>query len=260
MKRNYGILVVAIFVTITCLSSTTIRAKSATGESVSTGPQTPSPLGPATRASSATPIPMAATPDAKKQPWTKSFAEFSQGVAFVAAALFFLWKLAAGYLAINLTLNIETRRYRRSETCDNLVIKVLLDKGDRESAVLESVILEIEVERTIERSSSLDSPINVTKCSTAFDRQRIELTEDTKIEIKNGVRRAIRLSPGETATFERMIDVPTASAVKISAQVSAKTGFLLGLSPTSYSRGTLISVPADRYKANTFSGEESRKE
>jgi hypothetical protein len=161
---------------------------------------------------------------ASDQPWTKSFAELMQGIALVAAAIFFGWKWASGYHAFDMSLALATRRYRRARGSDLLVVSLILTKGTRESALLQSVRLHL--------STPHDSNVPMS----------VEIT-DAQLVAAN---RTIRLTPGEATTFEHLLEIDPDVSVKVAAEVVATSGFfdlVFDDAVKGYWRCTAISVP-----------------
>lgn len=153
---------------------------------------------------------------------TKNFAELTQGIAVIAAAVFFAWKWASGYMAFDMSVGATTRRFRRPGEKDLLVVNIALTKGDRESALLKSIKLYLSDPR---------------------DPSSAEEVEIVDANLK-AADRAIRLTPGEATTFEHLIELPVDADVKVAAEVVATSGFfdLFNIEVKGYWRCTAISV------------------
>ena len=152
----------------------------------------------------------------------------AQALAWIGAAIYFGWKLIAGYAAVNLTVGVTSRRYKKNDVIDLLVITITFAKGDREAVVLKN----IQIALTSFGESSTPKVIPIT---------------DPMIEDEG---RMIRITPGEGATFEHVEEVPSEAVVKLVAMVSGSVGFLTeSVSPTAFWRGSAVSVPEDRKKS-----------
>ena len=155
----------------------------------------------------------------------KAAADIAQVLAVIGAATYFGWKIISGYAAVNLTVSVTSRRYKKDEDTDLLVMTVTFAKGDREAVVLKEVKLLL------------------TKIGMDIPTKHIEIT-DPEITDEG---RMIRITPGETATFEHVEEVPSEAVIKLIATVSGSVGFLTeSVSPTAFWRGSAISVPWDR--------------
>jgi hypothetical protein len=149
-----------------------------------------------------------------------------QGIALIAAALFFGWKWASGYHAFDMSLAVTTRRFRRARGKDLLIVSLTLTKGTRESALLQSIKLHLSRPHEPNVSTSMD----------IADPQLI------------AAKRMIRLTPGEATTFEHLLEIEPDDSVKIAAEVVATSGFFDLVSDDAvkgYWRCTVISVPEE---------------
>lgn len=172
-----------------------------------------------------------AVPAASERWSTKSFAELMQGIAFVAAAGFFGWKWTSGYHALDMSLAISTRRFRRPAGDDQLVVSLSLTKGTRESALVRSIKLYLY------DPNNTDEPTSV------------EITDAQLVAAK----RAIRLTPGEATAFEHLFEIDPHASVKVAAEVVATSGFFDLVSDhgiKGYWRCTAISVPEEAVRAS----------
>ena len=61
-------------------------------------------------------------------------------IALTSAAGFFIWKLIAGWLILNLEVFIELQRQRKSDDNDFLAIKLKLQKGNTDALWLEDIV------------------------------------------------------------------------------------------------------------------------
>jgi hypothetical protein len=111
--------------------------------------------------------------------------DLAQTAAWGAAAVFFGYKAYVGYMLINMSIAIETRRHRsrRRPGRDDLVVRTTLTKGDR--ATLPLGLVEIVVEGAIP--------------------PRVEIKE-VHVSTEAGTR-PLNLTPGETTHFENCFDV-----------------------------------------------------
>lgn len=51
-------------------------------------------------------------------------------IGLVAAGCYFMWKVIAGWLVVNLEIAIETERQEETEEFDLLAFKILFKKGE----------------------------------------------------------------------------------------------------------------------------------
>jgi len=117
----------------------------------------------------------------------------AQTVAWIAAALFFVYKAYAGYMFINLSIAVEARRRtsRSRQGRDDLVVRTTLTKGDR--ATLKLGLVEIVVE------GAHPSHVAISE---------VQVSEKTRV-------RPLKLTPGETTHFETCFDVDSDSPYTI---------------------------------------------
>jgi len=127
--------------------------------------------------------------------------DLAQTAAWGSAALFFLYKAISGYMFINLGVAIETRRRasRLRPGRHDLVVRIVLTKGDR--ATLPLGLVEICIEGDA-------SP------------QRVVVNEILVNHPKG--ERSLNLTPGETTHFERYFDVTADSLLQIVVTIRGK--------------------------------------
>lgn len=115
---------------------------------------------------------------------------------------FVVYKLFAGWLAINLTISVELERTAQDAESDILVIKIQLDKGDIDAAHLEK--LEVKIN---DLSSAARSIIPA------------HIFEPSYLRRSDG--KPLCLSPRERIHFSTYAIVPRQSVVEVSARVFA---------------------------------------
>ena len=158
--------------------------------------------------------------------------------AYLAAGIFFLYKLLTGYMMTNLSIALTTSRQHSTPTEDYLVVSVALTKGDRGTVNLHDCQVKISC-----------SGHCVTKQLIGTDRR------DKKTEHFHGSDRSmiiwdarsvrqpfLNLTPGETSQFATHLEVPANAICEIELAVLAMkvTGFRVG-----QWRASAISLPID---------------
>ncbi len=142
-----------------------------------------------------------------------SLKNIAEMLAFVGALLFFIWKVWTGYNIINLSINLDTRRARGNTTeHDWLVIKLTLTKGDRARLRLKAASLVI------------------------LDLEGAEITSRKVPVIPTG-KAVLRLSPGESTSFECCLEVPAGKPCEVQVEVRGHAQWHGGW------RATAISLP-----------------
>lgn len=193
------------------------------------------PVGVAVAAAAVASAPASAPPGWLDSAWTKPLSELLQAGGIAAAALFFGWKLASGYVATNLTVTLATRRAPSASApgTDLVVVVVTLNKGDREAALLQEIRLGV-------------APLEPQPADGPYVRS----LDDARIALAGaGAQvgpRMVRLSPGESASFEHLLCVPADRLLKLTVQVTCRPGWVpwFFVQPA-YSRASAISLPGD---------------
>jgi hypothetical protein len=156
--------------------------------------------------------------------------------AYLAAGIFFSYKVLTGYLMTNLSIALTTSRQQATPELDYLVVSVAMAKGDRGSINLHDCQVKI---------SWADHQI--VKSLLGTDR-RSKKTEDLgkwKRNVVNWDARSIRqpflhLTPGEETNFATYVDVPASAICEIEVAVLAMK--LAGIRVGQW-RASTISLP-----------------
>ena len=133
---------------------------------------------------------------------SKQISELAQALALLAAAGFFLWKLVAGYLFCNLSVQLGLTRIARYSGRDYLNVDIKLTKGDRSSLLLKRIQVSVKQGNAPLPSTDLESPI-----------------------IPDGSR-MIRLTPGESTHFSYICEVPSDSMCYVEVVIEGKSSWL----------------------------------
>lgn len=128
---------------------------------------------------------------------SKQLSELAQALALISAAVFFLWKLVAGYLFCNLSLQIGLTRIPKYSGKDHLITEIKLLKGDRSSLLLKSIRIIVRT-GTVVHETPLNSPFIP------------------------GETRMIRLTPGESTQFSHICEVDSDSVCHVEVSVDGK--------------------------------------
>ena len=82
---------------------------------------------------------------------TEDFKTLFTIIASASAAFFFIWKILAGWLVVNVQISIETNRQRSTEVEDLLAIKIVLIKGNTDTLQIKDIkaIVRTENEKNI---------------------------------------------------------------------------------------------------------------
>lgn len=151
-------------------------------------------------------------------------------LALVSGALFFGWKIIAGWLIANLDVAIEVQRQAKNEKEDWLAVKILLKKGNMDSMWLKQIVIKIydpDDKKKIDRYYIKE-----------FERlENIEEIENTK---QNKKQRHFAISPGETFQFGKIITVDLEKPFIIEVALTGKRPFWKGFAQW---RSTTASLP-----------------
>jgi hypothetical protein len=139
----------------------------------------------------------------------------AQSLAFLAALIYFFYKVKAGYLVVNTSIDLEVVRSAASETTDMVAITVLLERGQLGTLVLHDVraracwgeskkeFKDVEF-KGINRLSYDKGPAPVRRKQATFDREGL----------KNPF---LHLAPGEKASYGACVEVPATAPCTVSA-------------------------------------------
>ena len=164
---------------------------------------------------------------------TKPYVEM---FAYLAAGIFFLYKLLTGYLMTNLSIALSTSRQHSTPEQDYLVVSVALTKGDRGSVKLHDCQVKISW-----------TGHQVIKPLIGTDRRskKAEHFDRSKRSVINWDARSIsqpflHFTPGETSHFAAYSDVPANAICQVEVAILAKkrSGIRLG-----QWRASTISLP-----------------
>jgi hypothetical protein len=139
---------------------------------------------------------------------------------------------------------LELRRQPLDAAYDYLVIRLSLEKGDREASSVKRIVLTIQPEAVqVIRGDALKIAMHE-DVTPKWDNVNGETVED--------VKRRLFVTPGETALFEKVVAVGREDTLLVAAQVLADSGFAgrhrFARKWEAKWRTTAISTPADRSK------------
>jgi hypothetical protein len=163
---------------------------------------------------------------------------WAQFVALVLAGLFFVVKLAQGWLMVNLTLTPETeRRVRHDGEHDDLAVSVILSKGGNGSVRIQETSVRVTAEDTVVAEAKLAGTSRLATSPKPPHR----VTRPWKpAESESG--RLYRLPPGEGTTWSAHLTVPTESAYTVEVVILGRQW------PTPFPaqwRCSVVSLPVD---------------
>ncbi len=176
----------------------------------------------------------------------KRMADVLQTFGLAAAGVFFAWKLASGYQAVNMSLSLQLRRQPLDATHDYLVIGLSLEKGDREASSIKRIALEVQPQPVDEVAPTGTLLAMQHEVVPRWDRYPAVAAEVEDIKAR------LFVTPGETARFEQVVKVKRNETLLVAAQVLADSGFFgrarVAKRWEAKWRTTAISTPADRTK------------
>jgi hypothetical protein len=144
-----------------------------------------------------------------------------QALAWLAAAFFFIWKVAGGYSVINMSVALKAQRFHRNADRDRLKVRLELTKGDRASLLLKDIVLRCTADAST---------------GAVVDEQRIDEISRLNKQLSN----TLRLTPGEATHFERAFEIPADAVARIDVRIQGKSFF------RGQWRASVVSVPEDR--------------
>jgi len=141
-------------------------------------------------------------------------------IAFFAAGSYFIYKLIDGWGLLNLSMELEAERQKGEET-DLILIVLKLNKGDRGSLELQTVELKCEVEN---REPNI---VRIPLIYPLKQKSDVELQDkDMETRIKwdkiDTDRPRLHLTPGESAQYSHVFQVPCRETCKVEAIVVGK--------------------------------------
>lgn len=146
----------------------------------------------------------------------KDFQALFTGLAIIATAGFFGWKIIAGWLIVNLEIAIETSRQFKDETNDWLGINLLLKKGNTDALWLKDIAVKIYAYD--------GKPVNQI---IRFEEFHSLTISDKKIDwdTPSKDKRNYTIAPGEIFRFGKIEAVPSGIPLIIEAAVFGKRAF-----------------------------------
>lgn len=156
-----------------------------------------------------------------------------ESLAIVAALWFFAYKVAAGWMIPNLRLSIQTERRHRSDTADDLVVKVVLDKGQTDGLALYAVKLNLE---PVGAGETPEQEIDLSEI------KRLCTTEGG-VKWKSTDERPLYLAAGDLMEFSAVTAVKRSAAYKVQAVVVGRRAWIEVTRHPSQWRSCCISLP-----------------
>ncbi len=155
-------------------------------------------------------------------------------IATASAAGFFIWKIFAGWLVVNLEISIETERQTQSDTEDLLGFKIQLKKGSTDTLKIKDIRARVCEQIDGDALHELTFP-------------EIEKLNTNEMHIiswkKPFAGRKITLSPGESFHLGRFVRIPVGIPVIIEAAVhGTRTAWGFGFQW----RASIASLPVKR--------------
>jgi ligand-binding sensor domain-containing protein len=149
--------------------------------------------------------------------WTTAAKDLAECLAFLSAAVFFLYKVGAGYLKVDLSMSAKCDRHHTAhQSKDNLVIHVHLKKGPNGSLALHDAKARVMYQ---------DSHIEV--AFPGIRRSSFEPAPDgagRKINWKvSKTSPLLRMIPGEETELTTVCEVPSGEVCKIEIVILGKT-------------------------------------
>ncbi len=126
----------------------------------------------------------------------------------IAAAGFFLWKVLAGWLVVNVQISIEAERQVGPNKQDWLAFKILLKKGNIDTLQIKDIQARVKYE---------ENSLPVTKEFQFDEIHKLIAKEDNVVWGELHTSKNISLSPGESFHLGRYLEVPTGVPVIIEA-------------------------------------------
>ncbi len=133
---------------------------------------------------------------------------FITKAAVIAGAGFFLWKVIAGWLVVNLEVSIETERQAETDKEDLLAFKLIFKKGNTDTLQIKDIQARVR----------LENESNIIKVFTFSEIHKLS-ANNNKVDWSNlnSDRKNISLSPGESVHLGRFVRVPVGVPVIVEA-------------------------------------------
>src|SRR5215470_17310484 len=137
--------------------------------------------------------------------------DFYTSAAIVTGGTYFIYKLLAGWLVINLSIEIKTIRQRQNNNTDYLVVNLILEKGGIDAARL----LRAELRITPDPPNPVTGPHIVAVSGT----ERLQCSKHTIDWNIPQQGKFLNLAPNEKTHFSERFDVGSDQVYKIEAIV-----------------------------------------
>jgi len=163
----------------------------------------------------------------------KTFLEIA---AIIAALLFFLYKLVAGWMLPNLKLSLDLPRQLAEGRPGNdwLVIKVMLEKGSIDGTRIHLVQFRVS---PVEGTSF--NPLTI----TVHRAKRLQVSRDSVSWESPPALHPLNLAPGDCMEFSELCLVPTGVACLVEAVVVADRAYVRVTRALAQWRASAISLP-----------------
>lgn len=136
--------------------------------------------------------------------------DFYTSAAIVAGAAYFVYKLLAGWLVINLSLEIKTARQHQNDDADLLIVTLCLEKGGIDAARLLQAQLRITPDPVSSKGNTVVPVSGI---------QRLECSKNTINWNKPLSAEYLNLAPNEKTHFSEIFRVRPEQDYKIEAIV-----------------------------------------
>jgi hypothetical protein len=171
----------------------------------------------------------------------------------IAAAIFFLYKAATGYLITNLSVELSQRRQAINEEKDYIVITIKLSKGDLDTIALHDVRL-----RVFLANKEVSLPVLVDDNLRFLVNDHDPMRPTIEFSRYDKTKPVLWLTPGEVIQFEAITEVLSPEIVRIEVAIlgqSILTNYITGrrwLAKNKWVgqwRASVISLPGDKSKS-----------
>ncbi|MEO6734428.1 MAG: hypothetical protein ABIN01_24620 [Ferruginibacter sp.] len=139
---------------------------------------------------------------------TEDFKTLFTIIASASAALFFIWKIVAGWLVVNVQISIEVERQSDTKENDLLSFKLIFIKGNTDTLQIKDVKARVRKENESDIIKGFIFP-EIHKLS--FDGILINF------DSPNADGKNISLSPGESFHVGRFVTIPAGECVIVEA-------------------------------------------
>lgn len=143
-------------------------------------------------------------------------------VLAIAAAFFFLYKIIAGWLIMNMSVSIRTDRQRRDKDSDHLAVAIVLEKGSTDSVHIIDIrvrVTNLQNQNSIRQEQSNDETVYQNEDVVIAGFTRLEDTDRKASWNPSSRRDRLAISPGEKVEYAAYTPVPHDAPVLISVVV-----------------------------------------